>query len=272
MAAKDRDHVLRLREEANAIRKAEAARKRRNRVVAQLSIIGGAIVAIAAVVVLVIFGPQWFGPKVTPFDSSGQAQVQGAQGAPAQVPVVSTADGRGIVLGADSAANKVDIYFDFSCPHCQDYHQAVGGDIDAAIASGNVQVTFYPINIVAPYGQQAGGALASVAKYAPEQTLTVLDGLFGIPAQQQTGWSANDYAQALKTLGVTNQEAIDSAARGDYVRWVVNNTTDRPEEITGTPTVLVNGVKQETLPDQAAFQALAQGLPLPAAPTAPAAG
>ncbi|SJM54566.1 thioredoxin domain-containing protein [Gulosibacter sp. 10] len=262
MASKDREHIRKLREEANALRQKEEARRRRNRMLTQVGIVIGAVVVIGAIVLLVVMGPKWFGNQRTP-ESSGMIEVTDSEGQPVEVPITVSNDG--ILVGEEDAPDVIDYYFDFSCPHCAEYHAVVDEDIKTLIADGEVQVNYHMIRFVAEYGLLAGATTAAVIEYQPELFYTVMDGLFAVPAEQQTGWSYDDYSQHLATLGVTSTEAIEDTANGEFSWWLSDRTDQaRKDGIPGTPTIMIDGEIQEQLPVSAEeFRAIIAGEELP---------
>ncbi|MDJ1372540.1 DsbA family protein [Gulosibacter molinativorax] len=246
MASKDREHIRKLREEANALRQKEEARNRRNRMFTQVGIVAGAVVVIAAIVMLVVMGPKWFGNQNTP-EASGTVAVTSTAGDEVEVPISISEDG--IVVGNEDAPTTVDYYFDFSCPHCQQYHAALGVDIENIIADGDAKVNFHMIKFVSEYGTVAGAATAAVVQYQPELFFTVMDGIFEIPAETQTTMSYGDYAVQLEAMGVTSQEALQAVEKGDYAWWLNDSTSKaRQDGVQGTPSLYVNGEYQENLP------------------------
>ncbi|GGA64561.1 thiol-disulfide oxidoreductase [Pseudoclavibacter endophyticus] len=246
MAQKDRDHIRRLREEANAIRKQEQAKRRRNRILAQVGIIGGALVVIVAVVGLVIFGPQWFNPRPD-FQAAGTVEVADSAGEAVEQPISTTE--RGILVGATDAPVTIQYWYDYSCPHCIDYHAQTNGIYQDLIASGQVQVEYIPINYVAPYGAQAGAAVLAAVQHQPELYFTISDALFSVPAEQQQSWGTGDYASIAPTLGVTDEQALADINEGTYLRIVNDSTRDaRADGVEGTPSIGVNGTIQAEIP------------------------
>lgn len=247
MASKDRDRIRQLREEANALRKKEEARKRRNRMFAQLGIVGGAVVVIAAIVMLVVMGPRWFSNQIVPV-ASGEVELTNSDGEAVSLPIRVEEDG-GVVVGADDAPAKLDYYFDFSCPHCQDYHAAMESSYEQVIADGDVQVTYHMIRFVQDYGQYAGSAVAGVVNTDPSMFYTVMNGIFDVPAETQVTWSYSDYASLVQSLGFTDEEALKNISDGSFSGWITDNTQRAREAgIPGTPSVAVNGTILENLP------------------------
>lgn len=255
MAEKDRDHIRRLREEANAIRKQEQAKRRRKRMFTQLGIIGGAVVVVGAIVALVMYGPQWFNPRPD-FDSAASIEITTSEGETVTQPISTTERG-GILVGAADAPATFEYWYDYSCPHCVDYHVATSQIYRDLIATGQVKVEFIAINYVSPYGAQAGAAMLAAMQYQPEKFFTVDDGLFSIPAEQQQSWSGPDYASILPSFGITNEAALAAINEGTYVRIVNDSTKDaRSGGVNGTPAVAINGQILEEIPTgEAIYQA-----------------
>ncbi|KAB1659517.1 thioredoxin domain-containing protein [Pseudoclavibacter chungangensis] len=252
MAEKDRDHVRRLREEANAIRRQEQATKRRKRIFAQVGIIVGAVVVIALIVGGALWGQQLFFPA--PQFAGAQATTtvtSTVTGEASEEPVVTGENGV-VTIGQPTAPVTIDLYFDISCPHCIDYHAQVGPTFTDLIATGQAKVNYHAINYVAPYGAQAGGALLAIAAYDPANYLAAVDAFYSVPAETQQNWGAADYAALLPSIGVTNPEAVAAVQSGDYVRLITKATQlARDSEVSGTPSVAVNGAMQSDIPTAA---------------------
>lgn len=258
MAQKDREHIRRLREEANAIRLRQEAERRRSRTMKAIAIIAGSAVVIAGIVWLAVFGPSVFGPKAPEFTTDGTIQVTGSDGSAHEVPIRAADAGSSIVVGDPEAPVTIDYWFDFSCPHCIDYHHATAQTFHDLVASGQAQVKYHPIHIVAPFGRQAGAALLSATKHQPETFFAVYDGLYLIPATDQRSWGPADYADIMGEFGVTDQAALDEIRAGTYLPTVDAHTTQAmtKDGVKGTPTVAVNGQIQDGLPDSAGLIAL----------------
>lgn len=248
MASKDRDRIRQLREEANALRKKEEARKRRNRLFAQLGIVGGAVVVIAAIVMLVVMGPRWFSNQIAPVAASSEVELTNSAGDAVSLPIRVAEDGS-VVVGADDAPAKLDYYFDFSCPHCQDYHAAMESAYEQVIADGDVQVTYHMIRFVQDYGQYAGSAVAGVVDTDPSMFYTAMNGIFDVAAETQVTWSYSDYASLMQTLGFNDEETLTNISDGNYSGWITDNTQHAREDgIKGTPSVAVDGTILENVP------------------------
>lgn len=246
MATKDRDRIRRLREEANQLRKQEEARKRRGRLFAQLGIILGALVVVGLVATLVIMGPRWFGNQITP-DAEGEIVLTTSGGQDVEVPI--KVDNEGVTVGNNDAPNTIDYYFDFSCPHCIEYHAEMDGHIRDVIASGEAKVTYHTIRYVAQYGQYAGAAMYSATVHDPSKFYEVVDAIFSVDARIQMGFQQSNYVDVVKSAGITDDQVAESVEKGEY-SWFITDSTERARAagIPGTPSLVVNGKRYDTLP------------------------
>lgn len=246
MAQKDREHIRKLREEANAIRRQEEAKRRRKRMYAQIGIVAGAVVVITLVVLSFTWLPSVFSTR-GPLTSSGTITLEGQDG-PAEQPIQANPEGY-IAIGAADAPVTIDYYYDYSCPHCVQYHGIMSGEFSNLMATGQVKINYRPVQFVAPYGRQAGAVVLAAAQHQPELFLQASDGLFSVPAETQTGWTKQNYVALLPTLGITSPEATKAVQDGVYLP-VIDDTTRKAREakVTGTPSLAVNGEIQQQMP------------------------
>ena len=270
-SSKNREEILRLREEANARRQKEEAAAKRKRMLTQLGVIGGALLVVAAVVAFAIFAPMLFGKQYKPDAVNGNVEVTGADGAQVSMPI--TVENDAITVGKTDAPVTIDYYFDFSCPHCRDYHAALGPAYESVIADGSAKVRFHFIKFVDDFGIRAGSTVVSALEYQPELFFTLMDGYFAMDPQTLYTWDYNQFADSLAQFGVTNPQAIQDAREGKYAWWVSDRTkAARAAGVTGTPSVAINGQIQTDLPtDEVGLRALIAANGGPAAPEAPAA-
>ncbi len=124
---------------------------RRNRLITQLAVVLGAVVVVAGVVVAVVLSNQNSGASAAP-----EIDTTIAIGGNAEVPF--TVAGTTVQLGDPKAPVQLDIFEDYSCPHCQDYDAAVGDTLLELAGSGQVVVRHHPIRIVTDYGRRAGSS------------------------------------------------------------------------------------------------------------------
>jgi len=245
---------------------AEKRRKRRNKWFLQGGI-GLGIIAIAAIVAIVVVnvnnantvsaaGPknmatgaiQFTGGdgKVTPVTTKAVS----AQGTPSAVPT-KNADG----------AVAVTEYVDWACPICKQFEAAYADQILDKVKSGDATLAIQPVSILdrnyqnSRYASRAANAAMCVANYAPDKFLDVQTQFFdNQPEEGTSGLTNAQIAKLVKAGGATGSDVSECLSTERFKGWVTKSTkavvADPALQGTqgfGTPTVLVNGKKVDTL-------------------------
>lgn len=244
-----------LRRRAEEIRKQQQKKDARSRLAVQLSVVVGALLVVALVVAAFILVPKIIdSSKPAP---TTQSAVDGSVKLPdgSSVPIV--VDGATITVGKSDAPVTIDYWFDFSCPHCIEYHHATEATFNAVVASGEAKMVYHPIQYVAPYGGYAGAATLEAVRAQPGLFFTIMDGIFAIPPQTQMNWNQENYAQVVKQLGLTDTAVVKEIAAGGGQALIAQATTAaRDGAVRGTPSVAINGTMLEKLPMSAEIEAL----------------
>jgi len=260
------------REKARALREEQKKKDRRTRFIIQGSIILGllAVVAIVAVVLVTSITPEGPGPKNMASDG-----IQLTQGAIATETKALAADAEPIPNTRDEAAGTLDIqmYVDYLCPICGQFEAANGEYITSLLENGKTTVEIHPITILdrlsqgTKYSTRATNAAACVASYSPNQYYDFHNLLFGSqPAENTAGLSDDQLVDLTTQAAVQQPDKIVSCIKNQEFRAWVSNSTQRAldgpipgsnvDKVTGTPTVIVNGLKYEgSVSDLASFQA-----------------
>lgn len=171
------------------------------------------------------------------------------------------ADGTPVATDPDDFDVPVHIvtYIDFGCPYCQLFETANTAQIRDLVASGNATYEVHPINLLANqfqgsrYSARAANAAACVAEFDPDAFLDVSEAFFAQqPAETSAGLSNGEIITLLEGAGVDSAEVRDCVNNESFKGWVTAATqraltgplpNTEEARITGTPTVLVNGVK-----------------------------
>jgi protein-disulfide isomerase len=245
---------------------AEKRRKRRNKWFLQGGI-GLGIVAIAAIVAIVVVnvnnantvsatGPknmatgaiQFTGGdgKVTPVTTKAVT----AKGTPSAVPT-SNSDG----------AVAVTEYVDWACPVCKQFEAAYADQILDKVKSGDATLAIQPVSILdrsyqsSRYASRAANAAMCVANYAPDKFLDVQTQFFDNQPEEGTkGLTNAEIAKLVKAGGATGSNVSECLSSEQFKGWVTRSTslvTSNPDlqgtQGFGTPTIVVNGKKVDTL-------------------------
>lgn len=238
MSAKNKKSELR---EKIAQQREEAAKAaKRRKLFTQLGIVLGALVVIGIIVAIIIVAT-----SNTPDDASGDATPPVGTSSTVTVggvPVNLEITEKGVALGDPAADVVIDLYEDYSCPHCQDYAAAAGPAFLQVAAEGDALVNFNHINIVTQYGSRAGSMSMCVAEGQPELWTDVHSALFVNHGQSTDNWRTGSFQEFAVGLGVTDQDTLDCIFEGRYMNWIKLNTdVAMSSGVSGTPSLWING-------------------------------
>lgn len=206
----------------------QAAKKAKTRRITQFAILG-------VILITLIGGITW---AVVSLNQSRSAQ-----------PVVNLNTTYTVSIGSPKAPVVVDVYQDFICPTCGLYEQANSADIASLVASGTMMYRMHVINFLdeasmgTKYSTRAANAFLTVAHVEPDKALAFNTALYANqPKEGSTGLTDAQIAQIAAAAGVS-QKTIAQFAKNTYVD-VPTKAWDaaQADNVTGTPTVFINGV------------------------------
>src|ERR687891_154994 len=145
----------------------------------------------------------------------------------AEVPASLDERGTGITFVDEDAPVTVDIWIDFSCPHCRDFEEENGETIDEIAASGDAKIVYHPASFMADQSATAANAFA---------------------CSVDTGQASSFVRTAFASQGNFSPDdlvAMGEDSHGDWVAGVQDGMADAGVE--GTPTIFVNGERREDL-------------------------
>lgn len=245
------------REQARIAREEAKRRERRNRILAQGGIILGvlAIVAIVAVIIVVSVKPAGPGPAnmasdgvvLQPGDEPGTMEVvrSAAQASDASPTPAPTADGLLDIV----------VYVDYLCPYCGQFETTNGDYLKALVAgsddqTGSAQLTIKPAAFLdaqsagTNYSTRAMNAVACVVDSEPDSFYDFQTLLFqNQPAEGGAGLTDDELIDFAAQAGADNDEVATCIRDQSFADWTEAATDRARTEITGTPTILVNGVQ-----------------------------
>ena len=225
----------------------EQQRKERIR---RWSMIGGvvAVIVIVAVVLAVISinnDPTGRTPTAVPTsDNTG-----GGTGAPGKGEPVQ---GYSYFVGKSSAPTTITLYEDLQCPICKAFENATRDQVQAAIDAGKVRVEYRIVSFLdrsstTNYSSRAANAAAAVYSTAGPDVFKKFhdllyehqppEGSAGLPDSRLVAYAVQAGADKSKV-----QPLVDA---NTYHQWVVNATDQMSKnQVTGTPTIFINGKRQ----------------------------
>jgi protein-disulfide isomerase len=210
-------------------RKEREAQKRRQR---QITII--AAVVITALVLGILF-VLVNAPAEAPIPADSAALYK-------DLPQSKTDDGFP-VLGSAAAPVKVLEYSSFDCPHCQEFHTTVTPRIVERVRKGEVQFTYIPMYGTGGIANGQGAGRAAICASEQGAFWTMHDALFnwqGLYANQ--AFSGNRLTTGVDNLKINRAQwdQCMASTRPDAVLAAAMKNAGN-QNVSGTPTVLVNG-------------------------------
>jgi protein-disulfide isomerase len=236
------------------------------------------VLVIATIVTLVIVNsapaPQTdAGPKNMQSDGIVLVGEDGAM-VPVETPAIP-ASGTPTPTEPDDSVTSIVTYVDFACPACQAFEATNADYIEQLVAAGDATLAVHPIAILdhsyqgSLFSSRSNNAGACVANYQPEGFYDVMMAMYANqPPETTTGLSNAEIIDVVKGAGVDDSD-VDKCINGvTFQSWLTaasNRATDGPlpnaniTNVTGTPTVLVNGIQYTgSITDAAAFQAFVE--------------
>jgi protein-disulfide isomerase len=157
----------------------------------------------------------------------------------------------------DSTVPHIQIFADFDCSYCVDFEAANGEFLTTLLGEKKITLETSPIlTIRSQYSYLATNALACVADIAPERFLETNNLLFANNVEGDVS-GVKKTLDALKLDAETYKKVRACTKSGVFTEWLetateytlnLKDASDQPL-VTGTPTILVDGVKYPFAPD-----------------------
>jgi protein-disulfide isomerase len=221
-------------------------------------VLGGSLLVVIAVIVAAVLVLASVFSSVSRSSSGGSpSDPRGSSSAPAG----SSGDGIVIGEGGDDAVRVV-TYVDYFCPFCGQFETTNAEQLSEWVDSGKVVLEVHPISILdraslgTKYSTRAASAAACVADSAPNSFEKFSALLFEKqPAENTEGLSDADLIDLAKEAGAGDGTGVtDCIDAGEFTGWVTEATERALNEpvpdsdldsISGTPTVIVDGVQYD---------------------------
>ncbi|MCA2213164.1 DsbA family protein [Jidongwangia harbinensis] len=223
------------RERSRAVREAQAAvlarRSRRQRWV----LAGGGLVIVALLAAIVVVVVNAAGSK------SGDT-VAGAVVRPAN----ATAAGA-LTIGDPDAPVRLEVFLDYMCPFCGRFERANGAEIDRLVGAGTVRLEVYPLAFLdeasrgTEYSSRTANAAATVADRAPAQLPAFHRALFDRQPEEGTAGLTDDEIAGLARAAKVPDDVVAQFGERRFAAWVAASTKTALDDISGTPTVRIDG-------------------------------
>jgi protein-disulfide isomerase len=232
---------------AAEMRRAQLAAERRRRTLAVSAIAVGVIVIIVGVFV-----------AIQTRSSAPTVAASGVRGATGNY---------GFVVGEAGAPVNMVVYEDFQCPVCKSLEVTDGAMLNQKIADGTVKIEYRPIAILdrASTTSYSSRALNAAACVRNDSTSTVWkayhDLLFKQQPEEGSAGLTDAQLTTLATQAGAKAPAVGTCIADDtFKNWASSATEASSKDgVSGTPTVRLNGVDIDVLPDDKMIDATALG-------------
>lgn len=169
-----------------------------------------------------------------------------AEAAPGQAPQSSVVDSETGAIAVGDGPDDVAVYFDFLCPHCQQFELLYGPDLASAVEDGSITLDLHPVAIMdrtsqTQFSTRSANAMFCIAEDSPEAVLPFMQDVFTVTV---AGGELTDEELAERASKAGAGDIADCLADGTFEKYVAERSTEIPEDASGnraTPTVVVNG-------------------------------
>lgn len=168
-------------------------------------------------------------------------------------------DGIVVAAGQQDAKVQLDVYADFMCPVCGQFHELYGQQIEEQVAAGTVHVRYHMVpslnRMSNPPGYSMESANASLCAADQDKFTPFHNSLFVEQPEEGTrGYDANQLAELGSNVDVQDESTFTDCVRGGAYKQQLDTefqkTANDPKlqqpsrgggTSFGTPTVLANG-------------------------------
>lgn len=152
----------------------------------------------------------------------------------------------GIAVGTGS--DQVDLWFDFYCPHCQDFEDAEGETIGDLLESGDITLNLFPVALSGlnaasgtDFSIRSANAMYCIADDEPDAVYPFFTALF---ATHPSGAGQTD-EELIAMAGEAGATGVESCiTERTYADFVESQTAALPTNPStggaGTPTLVIN--------------------------------
>lgn len=244
---------------AREMSRQSSARDKRVRRFTQAGLAVAALTVIAILTMVILEGTKPAGPGPLNMASDGikigaDYTAVRTDALPAESePVATPANSAGVV--------DITLFVDYLCPVCGEFEATNGQVLDDLVASGAATLEIHPIAFLdnrsqgTQYSTRAANAAACVANYSPDAYYGFHNALFANQPEENTTGLDDATIIGLAVAAGATEDVASCVDDGDFVQWVaaettramsgvlaINNLDPSFTGVTGTPTVLINGV------------------------------
>lgn len=247
------------RQQAKHLSAKSSARDKRGRILTQLGLGVAALAVVGILAAVILEGTKPAGPGPLNMASDGikigaSYKAVKTDALPAEsAPVATPANSKGVV--------DITLFVDYLCPICGEFEAENGASIDDLVSRGSATIEIHPLAFLdnlsqgTQYSTRAANAVACVANYVPDSFLEFSNLLFVNQPAENTSGLSDEQIIALAEQAGANEQATNCINDQEFKSWVgastaramggtlaINNLDPSFTKVSGTPTVLINGV------------------------------
>jgi len=152
-----------------------------------------------------------------------------------------------VVVG--DGPNELDLWFDFYCPHCQEFESEYGSTVSDLLEQGELTLSLHPVALNGlnaasgtDFSKRSANAMYCVAEAAPDAAYPFMQALF---ATNPSGPGQTD-EELIAMAEEAGADGVDACITdGEYISFVEEQTAELPANPdtgkTGTPTIILDG-------------------------------
>jgi len=258
------------REKAKVLRDQQRKKEKRGKVFLQGGVIIASLAILAVVALVLINSVKAPGSGPRNMLSDGILIGEGFTATPTAA-LKPGADPVPNVRDESSDVIHIQMYVDYFCPVCGQFEKANGDQLTTWLETGAATVEIFPMAILdrssqgTKYATRAANAAACVANYSPDKYYDFHNILFANQPEENTPGLTDEQLVTLTTKAKVSSPKLvaDCIADQKFKTWVADARTraqngpipnSNVDKVTGTPTVIVNGLKYTgALDDAKAF-------------------
>lgn len=242
------------RAKAQALRE-EQARRQRRATITRRSLLGvGALAVVGVGAGLYVSGRDSGGSSGTSTYSPATAAATGP-GVPSGVMSDgSVSFGQALTPGTvNEGAPVVDVWYDYSCPHCAEFEALHSSELTALATSASATIVLRPVKILGQaWTDTVDNALGVVIDQEPDKAMAFHTAAFSLYEQAVAAENAAllsqenlvTYAQSAGVSSATTDQFSAAVSANTYGAWTQLGTKAFEDNgLTGTPTIRVNGTE-----------------------------
>lgn len=166
-----------------------------------------------------------------------------------------TADKTPTPEASETAPPEIVVYVDYQCPVCQAFDLPNAAQLRSWVDTGAATLEIRPISFLDraslnEYSSRAANAAFCVANFVPDAFFDMHSNLMiNQPAEGQAGLDDNELYEVAQTSGAGTTEVkgcIQNKSFANYIEQHTQKVLNEPQQgiqVTGTPTILVNGTQ-----------------------------